>query len=89
VELNVERKKAQSDDTKKISIDNSHAAAVDTSELVAEMMVCSQLPCVNLAQTKTLSSASISLKPKHYRVRHVPSDKTWRQPSWSQGLASS
>ena len=31
-------KKAQSDDTKKISIDNCHAAAVDTSELVAEMM---------------------------------------------------
>ena len=59
-------KKAQSDDTKKISIDNSHAAAMDTSELVAEMMVCSQLPCVNLAQTKTLSSVSISLKPKHY-----------------------
>ncbi|XP_066397226.1 structural maintenance of chromosomes protein 6B-like [Miscanthus floridulus] len=37
-ELNLERKKAQLDDTKKISIDNSHAAAVDTSELVAEMM---------------------------------------------------
>ncbi|XP_066392341.1 structural maintenance of chromosomes protein 6B-like [Miscanthus floridulus] len=37
-ELNLERKKAQLDDTKKISIDISHAAAVDTSELVAEMM---------------------------------------------------
>jgi hypothetical protein len=47
----VEHKKAQSDDTKKISIDNSHAAAVDTSELVAEMMVC--FNCL----------ASISLKP--------------------------
>jgi hypothetical protein len=39
-ELHLEHKKAQLDDTKKISIDNSHAAAVDTSELVAEMMVC-------------------------------------------------
>nr|AHB53235.1 SMC6 protein [Zea mays] len=37
-ELHVERKKAQLVDTKKISIDNSHAAAVDTSELVVEMM---------------------------------------------------
>ncbi|CAD6219830.1 unnamed protein product [Miscanthus lutarioriparius] len=37
-ELNLERKKAQLDETKKNSIDNSHAAAVDTSELVAEMM---------------------------------------------------
>lgn len=39
----MERKKAQLVDTKKISIDNSHAAAVDTSELVVEMMVCSRL----------------------------------------------
>ena len=48
-ELNLERKKAQLDDTKKISIDNSHAAAVDTSELVAEMMVCSRLPLYCIA----------------------------------------
>jgi hypothetical protein len=56
-------KKAQPDDTKKISIDNSHAAAVDTSELVAEMMVCSQLPCVNLAQTWRHPSWSQGLAP--------------------------
>lgn len=40
-ELHLERKKAQLDDTKKISVDNSRDAAVDTSELEAEMMVCS------------------------------------------------
>lgn len=34
----LERKKVQLDDTKKISIDNNAAAAVDTTELVAEMM---------------------------------------------------
>ncbi|CAD6219827.1 unnamed protein product [Miscanthus lutarioriparius] len=37
-ELHLERKKAQLVDTKKISIDNSHDATVDTSELVVEMM---------------------------------------------------
>ena len=48
-ELNLECKKAQLDETKKNSIDNSHAAAVDTSELVAEMMVCSRLPLYCIA----------------------------------------
>lgn len=54
-ELNLERKKAQLDDTKKISVDNSHDAAVDTSELVAEMMVCSRLPLYCIATNHYLS----------------------------------
>jgi len=54
-ELNLERKKAQLDETKKNSIDNSHAAAVDTSELVAEMMVCSRLPLYCSATNHYLS----------------------------------
>ncbi|RCV10911.1 hypothetical protein SETIT_2G146100v2 [Setaria italica] len=37
-ERRLERKKLQLDDTKKLSADNNHDTAVDTSELVAEMM---------------------------------------------------
>ncbi|KAJ1288974.1 hypothetical protein BS78_02G129900 [Paspalum vaginatum] len=37
-ERHLKRKRLQLDDTKKISIDNNHAAAVDTAELEAEMM---------------------------------------------------
>jgi hypothetical protein len=37
----LERKKIQLDDTKKLSADNNHDTAVDTSDLVAEMMVWS------------------------------------------------
>ncbi|KAK8459489.1 hypothetical protein SEVIR_2G152500v4 [Setaria viridis] len=40
-ERRLERKKLQLDDTKKLSADNNHDTAVDTSELVAEMMVWS------------------------------------------------
>jgi len=53
--LHLERKKAQLDDTKKISVDNSHAAAVDTSELVAEMTVCSRLPLYCIATNHYVS----------------------------------
>jgi len=56
-ELNLERKKEQLDETKKNSIDNSHAAAVDTSELVAEMMV---LDCHFTALQPIIIYASIS-----------------------------
>ena len=54
-ELHLERKKAQLVDTKKISIDNSHDATVDTSELVAEMMVCSRLPLYCIATNHYVS----------------------------------
>jgi len=42
-EQHLELKKVQLDDTKKISIASKHDTAVDTSELEAEMMVCSLL----------------------------------------------
>lgn len=42
----LERKKIQLDDTKKLSADNNHDTAVDTSDLVAEMMVWSWLSLI-------------------------------------------